>query len=118
MPRRPAVRELLGSAEGWSRCCTSTVWVQVTTMSRLLAAIAVSLFALACISSDADLKRQQNCGPALSDDQILKAAQRWLSVASPGQSIQDLHPSIKASGCQSVVIWATALNGARQSLVE
>lgn len=50
--------------------------------------VVLVLVTVACASNHTRPKRQTSCGPALTDDQILKAAQRWLSAVAPGESLK------------------------------
>jgi len=71
---------------------------------RIFMLLSLSLAAASCLSNGLQRKQTQECGPELSKEQILTAAQRWVSAVAPGQSVSELHPSIKKSGCQYVVI--------------
>jgi len=57
------------------------------------------------------------CGPELSRESVLNAAQRWLSLRSPGVSLNDLPVRIVADACSYAVVIPNLTTEAREDTV-
>lgn len=74
---------------------------------RRLLMLGAALALLTTCTCQPVISHKAACGAELADTDILRAAQRWLSVTAPGVKVEDLNPIIQreSSGCNYAVIF-------------